>query len=143
MDPPRVRGARGFRTLRSTAPPIDRRRADQQDGQETAPCERAVPVLNRDISNFTSAKPRPEDLHLVVEVADTTPAFDLTTKAALYARAGIVEYWVLDVIGRRMVVHRNPQLGRYALIMAYGEQESVAPLAAPQSEFRVSNAFVQ
>ena len=119
--------------------PID---VSPQDNPTSEP-EPGIIVLNRDIRHVTSANPRPEDLHLVVEVADTTLAFDLTTKAALYARAGIVEYWVLDVIGRRMVVHRNPQFGKYTVVMAYSEQESVAPLAAPQSEFRVSNAFVQ
>src|SRR5947209_7069527 len=66
-------------------------------------------VLNRDLSNFSSANPRPQDLHLVVEVSDTTLNFDLTIKTALYARAGIVEYWVLDVSGRRLIVHRDPQ----------------------------------
>ena len=41
---------------------------------------------------------------LVVEVADTTLAGDLTTKAAIYARGGVPEYWVADVNGR--VAHR-------------------------------------
>ena len=49
-----------------------------------------VIVLQRDFSNFASANPRPEDLHLIVEVVDTTLSFDLTIKAALYARAGRV-----------------------------------------------------
>jgi Uma2 family endonuclease len=56
-------------------------------------------VLNRDFSHFTDANPRPEDLQLVVEVADSTFSFDRTTKAALCARASIAEYWVLDVAG--------------------------------------------
>jgi len=87
------------------------------------------------------ATPQPEDLDLVVEVADTTLTFDLTVKAALYARAHIVEYWVLDVASRRLIVHRDPQSGRFMSIVAYGEDESVAPLAASQSEFRVADAF--
>ena len=98
-------------------------------------------VLKRDLSHFVSANPRPDDLHLLVEVADTTINFDLTTKAALYARAGVVEYWVLDIPGRRLIVHRDAGRAGYASIVAYGEHESVAPLAAPQSEFRVSGAF--
>jgi Uma2 family endonuclease len=98
-------------------------------------------VLNRDTSHFRSAKPLPQDLLLVVEVADTTLRFDLTTKAALYARAGIVEYWVLDVSGRRLFVHRDPQVGRYTSILVYSEQESVAPLAAPHAMFKAADAF--
>lgn len=75
-------------------------------------------VLKRDLSHFTNENPRPQDLQLVVEVADSTLGFDLTTKAAVYARAGIVEYWVLDIAGRRMIVHRDPQMGRYAYVAA-------------------------
>jgi len=98
-------------------------------------------VLRSDYSAFRSATPQPQDLRLVVEVADTTLAFDLGVKAALYARAGIVEYWVLDVSGRRLVVHRDPQAGQYQSIVAYSEQESVAPLSAPDSPFRIADAF--
>jgi Uma2 family endonuclease len=98
-------------------------------------------VLTREATHFRSANPRPEDLRLVVEIADSSLNFDLTTKAALYARAGIAEYWVLDVAGRRLLVHREAKAGGYASIIAYGEQESVAPLTAPQAEFRVADAF--
>jgi Uma2 family endonuclease len=80
-------------------------------------------------------------LHLVVEVADSTLNFDLTTKAALYARAGIAEYWVLDVSGRRLIVHRLPQSGKYTAILVYNEQEEVAPLAAPHATFKAADAF--
>ncbi len=85
--------------------------------------------------------PRPEDLELVVEVSDTSLAFDLTTKAVLYARAGIQEYWVLDIQGCRVMVHREPVAGRYRAIVAYGENESVAPLAAPEKPFHVADVF--
>jgi len=98
-------------------------------------------VLKRDRTDFRSANPGPEDLWLVVEVADTTLAFDLTTKARLYARAGIVEYWVLDVTGRRLIVHRDPVSGRYASVTAYSETETAVPLAAPQAELRVAGVL--
>jgi hypothetical protein len=48
-------------------------------------------VLRPEFTEFTSRQPRPEDLLMVVEVADTSLYFDLTKKAALYARAGILE----------------------------------------------------
>jgi Uma2 family endonuclease len=99
-----------------------------------------VIVLTRESSRFRS-NPQPEDLRLVVEVADTSLTFDLTTKASLYARAGIAEYWVLDLARRRLLVHRDPKASRYASVIAYSENESVAPLAAPQAEFRVADAF--
>jgi Uma2 family endonuclease len=99
-------------------------------------------VLNRDcFKNFRSANPGPEDLLLVVEVSDTTLSFDLKVKAALYARAGIADYWVLDVSGRRLIVHREPLSGKYTSIVAYSEQEEVAPLAAPHAMFKAADAF--
>ena len=97
-------------------------------------------VLRQDDSHFTS-NPQPQDLRLVVEIAHTSLSFDLKVKAALYARAGVPEYWVLDVAGRRLLVHRNPQSGTYMDVAAYSEHESVSPLAAPQAQFRVADAF--
>jgi Uma2 family endonuclease len=100
-----------------------------------------IVVLTREFFNFTSTPPRPADLRLVVEVSDSTLYFDLSTKADLYARAGIVEYWVLDINRRRLIVHRNPLAGKHESVMNYGENEPVAPLAAPHAEFRPAQAF--
>jgi Uma2 family endonuclease len=98
-------------------------------------------VLKREYSGFRSVTPQPKDLDLVVEIADSSLAFDLTVKAALYARAGIADYWVLDLLGRRLIVHRNPQGGRYASVTSYDENESVTPLSAPNSPFPVREVF--
>jgi Uma2 family endonuclease len=86
-------------------------------------------------------KAQPEDVLLVVEVAASSLAMDRSIKADLYARAGIPDYWVLDIENRRMIVHREPTGGKYNSVVAYSEEESVAPLAAPESEFRVRTAF--
>src|SRR5262249_7851782 len=77
-------------------------------------------VLNRQFKRFRSAIPRPQDLVLVVEISDTSLDFDLGVKAVLYARAGIADYWVLDLQGRRLIVHREPRDGRYHSIVEYG-----------------------
>jgi Uma2 family endonuclease len=98
-------------------------------------------VLKRPSREFKKANPQPTDLHLVVEISETTLGFDLTKKTTLYARAGVAEYWVLDVAARRLVVHREPMEGRYVSVAVYGEQETVAPLAAPSAEFRIADAF--
>ena len=83
----------------------------------------------------------PADVRLLVEISDTTLAFDLGTKARLYARAGIPEYWVVDVVGERIVVHRSPGSGVYADMKSYRIGESIEPLAAPGSNFTVADAF--
>jgi hypothetical protein len=99
-------------------------------------------VLKQEFSTFRSGNPQPQDLNLVVEISDSTLPFDLSTKAALYARAGIVEYWVLDINGRCLFVHRDPSSGKYASVTSYGEDEALAPLSAPESEFRVGQALL-
>jgi Uma2 family endonuclease len=119
--------------------PID---VAQKDNPTSEPQPDAI-VLNRPTWEINRDNPQPADVALVVEVSDSSLAFDLTRKAALYARAGIQDYWVLDVIGRRLIVHRQPASGKYTSVVAYDENESVAPLAAPASEFHVAAAFPQ
>jgi len=97
-------------------------------------------VLNKQSREFKD-NPQPVDLRLVVEISDSTLGFDLTTKARLYARARIVEYWVVDIPGRRIIAHRDPMEGQYQSVIAYSEQESVKPLASPDHEFRVAELF--
>jgi Uma2 family endonuclease len=99
-------------------------------------------VLKPEFAGYRPEQPQPNELALVVEVADTTLHFDLTVKAALYARAGIVEYWVLDLNGRRMIVHREPEAGIYKSVVAYRENERVASLAAPDHHLLVSDVLI-
>ncbi|CAN5915535.1 Uma2 family endonuclease [soil metagenome] len=58
----------------------------------------------------------PMHASLVIEVAASSRAYDLGVKARLYARVGIADYWVVDVNGRRMIVHRDPGDDGYASI---------------------------
>src|SRR5579859_4079058 len=90
-------------------------------------------LVLRESDRRLKTNPRPEDILMVIEVSDSTLDFDLTKKAPLYARAGIPEYWVLDVNGRRLIVHREPAGGRYGSVVVYHEQEGLAPLASPHS----------
>jgi Uma2 family endonuclease len=98
-------------------------------------------VLRRDHGDPWKATPQPEDLLLAVEVSDTTFDFASTMKAGLYARAGLREYWVVDLDARRLIVHRGPAGGRYQSIAAYGEDEQASPLAAPEARFEVGRVF--
>lgn len=82
---------------------------------------------------------------LVVEIADTTLRFDRTTKVGLYARAGILEYWIVNLNERLLEVHREPEPRRgrplgyyYADVVAYTETDSLAPLAAAETVLAVS-----
>ena len=83
---------------------------------------------------------------LVVEVADTTLTDDTTEMAERYATAGIPEYWVLDVNGRKLLVYRNPAplpagLGAtaYRTHLTLTDGDSVSPLAAPAASIKVAD----
>jgi len=86
----------------------------------------------------------PKTALLVVEVADSTLEDDTHTKASLYAAGGIADYWVVDVAGR-VLVFRDPKPDAtesfgftYARVFAFGRDETVTPLAAPNHPIRVS-----
>ena len=71
-------------------------------------------VLRPRADFYAAAHPGPADVLLVIEVADTTLAFDLDVKVPLYAAAGIPEAWVIEAPSRRTLVFRRPVNGRYA-----------------------------
>ncbi len=79
---------------------------------------------------------------LVVEAADSSLAFDTNEKRLLYARAGIREYWVVDINGRRLLVYRDPKAGDYAAQQAFGPADAVSPLAEPGATVRVADLLV-
>ncbi len=90
-------------------------------------------------TDYTQGHPGPADLSLVAEVSDTTLRSDRAAKAALYARAGIVEYWLLDIVNRQMLVHRNPGAGGYGEVVVYAADETAATLARPDASVRVAD----
>jgi len=123
------------------------RRVQQEASIDVAPEDNALNELEPDLvvlhqsRTIFTKNPKPEDVLLVVELSDTALSFDLSKKAILYARAGIPDYWVLDVNKRRLIVHREPVGATYSSVLAYRQNESVAPLAAPESPFSVAAAF--
>jgi Uma2 family endonuclease len=84
----------------------------------------------------------PTTADLVVEVADSSLDFDTNAKRLIYARAGIREFWVVDVNGRRLLVYRDPQAGDYPSRQALGAADAVSPLAAPAATVRVADLLV-
>jgi Uma2 family endonuclease len=109
-------------------------------------------ILGQDLDpepDFAVVPGRPRDYAghpttaaLVVEVADSSLDFDTNAKRLLYAKAGIREYWVVDVNGRRLLVYRDPQTVDYATQQTLGPADAVSPLAAPASTVRVADLLV-
>jgi Uma2 family endonuclease len=79
--------------------------------------------------------PTPADVLLLVEVSDSTLATDLGEKAQQNGANGIVDYWVLDLQGDRVVVHREPTADGYASVQSVTRGETINPLAFPDVTF--------
>lgn len=75
---------------------------------------------------------------LVVEVADTSLAYDRVRKRAVYARAGIPEYWILDLNSDSLEVYRSPDGEDYLERSVFRAGERVMPLAAERGAVEVS-----
>jgi Uma2 family endonuclease len=94
-----------------------------------------VAIIKGNVRDFSQA--HPTTAALIVEVADTTLHFDRREKASLYARAGIKDYWILNLLDKRLEVYRKPiqdasqPLGfSYSEIRILTQIDSIKPLSA-------------
>ena len=88
----------------------------------------------------------PRNALLVVEVSDTTLRYDRRVKAHLFAQAGILDYWIVNLIDRQLEIHRNPEpdptrKGRfhYASVTIVPATGTVSPLAAPGAVIAIAD----
>ncbi len=88
----------------------------------------------------------PRTAVLVVEVSDTSFAYDSGEKANLYAAAGVPEYWVIDVNAPQLLVYRDPTPDpaaprghRYATTLTLTAADTVTPTTAPNAVVRVTD----
>jgi Uma2 family endonuclease len=90
-------------------------------------------VLLRRRADFyaTGDEETPEDVLLVVEVADSSEPYDRRTKGPLYARFGIREYWIVDLNNHRIQRYLDPTPDGYRTTRIYRRGESLSPLAFP------------
>ncbi len=87
----------------------------------------------------------PDRADLVIEVADSSLSFDRNQKASVYAKAGIVEYWILNLKVGRLEVRRDPAASsdapygwEYATLHLLAPGQTISPLLAPDTSFEVS-----
>ena len=85
--------------------------------------------------------PHPDDVLLIVEVADTTLAYDRRTKLPLYAKAGIVEVWIVDVNREAIVSFRSSGKEGCAASTVYRRGRSISPVRLPAVAIRVDDIF--
>ncbi len=81
---------------------------------------------------YSGAHPGPEDILLIVEVADTSLRYDRTRKLPLYARAGIGEVWLIDLAGKCIERHLEPGADGYTAVTTI--EGHVAPRGLPACE---------
>jgi Uma2 family endonuclease len=84
-------------------------------GQYSAP-QPDLALLEPRADFYKSGLPRPADILLIVEVADSSLRYDRDVKAGLYARHAIPEFWLIDVRGKRLTRYRDAASSVYARI---------------------------
>lgn len=100
----------------------DRYRIGIQNPISLDPHSEPQPDVVLYVPSVRGRHPRPDEIFLLIEVADTSLAYDRGPKLEAYARGGIPEVWVIDLVRHRIFVYRNPYLGRYQFALeAKGE----------------------
>jgi Uma2 family endonuclease len=90
-----------------------------------------VAVVRLDPLDYADHHPTPSEVYLIIEVADSSFKYDRETKAKVYAKSGIADYWVLDVIDRKLHVFREPTQEGYQTEVIFSEEARVSPLQFP------------
>jgi Uma2 family endonuclease len=99
-------------------------------------------LLRRPWHGYPDEHPRPPDVYLLVEVADSSLDFDLGAKLELYARSGIREFWVVDLTANRVLVHRHPSDGSYGSVTSVDMSGTLQVEALPGVTIPVASIFV-
>ena len=114
---------------------IRRRTNDTAVAQETAFRPSECDYFEPDIIIFPRAIPRrrlkPQDILLIVEIADSSLRYDMGRKAKLYASFGVRELWVIDAVKLTTRAFRSPGPAGYADVRDYSAAETIAPAFAP------------
>ncbi|MDX1933530.1 MAG: Uma2 family endonuclease [Capsulimonadales bacterium] len=98
-----------------------------------------VLVLRGSIREYARRHPGPEDVLLLIEVANSTLLTDRRNKSRLYADAGVPEYWIVNLRDRCVDVFRHPHSDGWETGLSFGESERIAPLSAPDRPLAVAD----
>ncbi len=88
-----------------------------------------VAILNFCDDLYASRRPGAQDVLLLIEVADSSVAYDRDVKGPIYAEAGVREYWIVNLMNSTVEVYRDPQSdGRFATVTTALSGEILTPL---------------
>ncbi len=94
-------------------------------------------LLRPSEADYTRRHPQPADVYLVIEVSDSSLAYDQHTKVPMYARAGIPEVWILNVPQRQLEIYREPDFSGYASKTVLRDGEA-SPVLFPDAAVQVA-----
>jgi Uma2 family endonuclease len=101
-----------------------------------------IAVVRIDPNEYGNRHPTPNDILLIVEVADSTLLGDRQQKALIYAKAGIADYWILDVNTRQVHVFREPTQDGYQQETIIAANTVLAPVAFPDMTIPLNQLFL-
>lgn len=97
-------------------------------------------VLLKPRSDFYESKiPEPEDIYLLIEVADSTIKYDQDVKLPLYAESKISEVWIINLNNKTLEVYRQPQDKSY--LEEKKNVQSISPLAFSEMTLTITDIF--
>ena len=91
--------------------------------------------------NYRKRRPQPRDVWLLIEVSESSLDYDRREKAALYAAAGIKDYWIVNLIDLCIEVRRQPRAGKYRETHTYSIGQTLSPMEFPGISLDVSYVF--
>ncbi len=83
----------------------------------------------------------PDEAHLVIEVSESSLAKDRGIKRRIYADRGVPEYWIVNLVNRRIEVYTEPAPGAYGRVAHFERGDVIRLLRFPDVEVRVSDVF--
>jgi Uma2 family endonuclease len=98
-------------------------------------------LLKRRADFYRGGYPEAADVLLLIEVSDSSLAFDQGAKLNLYAKYGVAEYWIVDVEGKRVIAYREPGANGYLHALEFTAADFVAPHALPGLKIAVREIF--
>ena len=98
-------------------------------------------VVRRRAVPYKEAEIATDDVLLLIEVAESSLAYDRSTKLRLYVEAGVAEYWVVDGAAETIEVHRTPEAGEYRDVRRLAGGASVALGAFPDVVLTLTEIF--
>jgi Uma2 family endonuclease len=109
---------------------------------ESSEPEPDIAVVRIDANLYRDRHPNPSDIFLLIEIADATLRRDRDHKNKLYAQADILEYWIVDVQNRQIIVFRNPKDGIYASQQIFTQTDLITPVAFPDLTVNLQNLLI-